>query len=84
MSDTVRPEPVAPYLHNRFHLLALVFQRVRQLKAGARPRIEAEDHKPTRLALLEVMADTVSWSLADPPPEKGAADDAASPFEGDA
>jgi len=62
----------ADALGNRFHLLALVFQRTRQLKAGARPRIPAEDHKPTRLALLEVLADTVSWSLEDPVPEKAA------------
>jgi DNA-directed RNA polymerase omega subunit len=53
----------AAYLDNRFHLLSLAFQRAHQLNAGARPRVPRRDHKPTRLALLEVMADTVSWSL---------------------
>jgi DNA-directed RNA polymerase subunit K/omega len=47
-----------------FHLVAVVFQRAKQLKSGARPRVDAGSHKATRLALLEVLADTVSWSTA--------------------
>ncbi len=49
---------------SRFHLVAVVFQRVKQLRSGARPRVDAGDHKATRVALLEVLADTVSWSTA--------------------
>jgi DNA-directed RNA polymerase subunit K/omega len=45
-----------------FHLVSVVFQRAKQLQNGARPRVDAGDHKPTRVALLEVLADTVSWS----------------------
>jgi DNA-directed RNA polymerase subunit K/omega len=45
-----------------FHLVSVVFQRAKQLQAGARPRVEAGDHKATRVALLEVLADTVSWT----------------------
>ena len=48
---------------SRFHLVALAFQRAKQLQAGARPRVDAADHKPTRLALLEVTADTISWTV---------------------
>ena len=47
-----------------FHLVSVVFQRAKQLKSGARPRVDAGDHKATRVALLEVLADTVSWSTA--------------------
>jgi DNA-directed RNA polymerase subunit K/omega len=47
---------------NRFHVAALAFQRSTQLQNGARPRVDAAGHKPTRLALLEVMADMISWS----------------------
>ncbi len=47
-----------------FHLVAVVFQRAKQLKSGARPRVDAGSHKATRVALLEVLADTVSWSTA--------------------
>jgi DNA-directed RNA polymerase subunit K/omega len=45
-----------------FHLVAVVFQRAKQLQNGARPRVEAGRHKATRVALLEVLADTVSWT----------------------
>jgi DNA-directed RNA polymerase subunit K/omega len=48
---------------NRFHIATLAFQRAKQLQNGARPRVEDSDHGPTRLALLEVMADTISWKL---------------------
>jgi len=56
-------------LQNRFLLSAVAFQRAKQLQAGARPRVEDDDHKPARLAVLEALADTVSWSVL---PEKGA------------
>lgn len=46
-----------------FHIAALTFQRARQLKNGARPRVESLDHRPTRLALLEVLSDRISWTV---------------------
>jgi DNA-directed RNA polymerase subunit K/omega len=49
---------------SRFHIVSLAFLRAKQLKAGARPRVDASGHKPTRVALLEVMADTISWTIA--------------------
>ena len=54
-------------LSSRFHIAAVAFQRARQLKQGARPRVEALDHKVGTLALLEVLADTISWSVEEPP-----------------
>ena len=50
---------------SRFHIASLAFQRTRQLKQGARPRVEANGHKVCTLALLEVLADTVSWHLTE-------------------
>ena len=47
---------------NRFHISALAFQRAQQLKMGARPRVEAGTHKLVTVAVLEVLADTISWS----------------------
>jgi len=41
----------------------MTFQRARQLKNGARPRVDSADHRPTRLALLEVLANTISWTV---------------------
>ena len=56
---------------NAFHIVALTFQRARQLQAGARPRVEYDSQRPTRLALLEVLSDAVSWSVAEAPPPVG-------------
>ena len=47
---------------NRFLLSAIAFQRSKQLKAGAPARIERDGHKPTYIAVLEVLANTISWS----------------------
>lgn len=55
----------AATLENRFLLSSVAFLRAKQLQGGARPRLEPERHKPTHLALLEVLADTVSWSIED-------------------
>jgi DNA-directed RNA polymerase subunit K/omega len=48
---------------NRFHIATLAFRRVKQLTNGARPRVAADGHRPTRLAMLEVLADTISWTV---------------------
>jgi len=45
----------------------VAFLRAKQLQCGARPHVEPERHKPTHIALLEVLADTISWSVEDPP-----------------
>ena len=54
----------ATTLGSRFLLSAIAFLRSKQLIAGATARIERDGHKPTYLAVLEVSADTVSWSRA--------------------
>ena len=55
-------------LESRFHVVALVFQRVRQLKNGAPPRVDPAGHKPLHLALLEVLANTVPWTISPKAP----------------
>jgi len=57
----------AATLENRFLLSSVAFLRAKQLQCGARPHVEPERHKPTHIALLEVLADTISWSVEDPP-----------------
>jgi DNA-directed RNA polymerase subunit K/omega len=49
-------------LDNRFLLSAVAFLRSKQLSDGARARVEVDRHKPTSIAVLEVLANTVSWS----------------------
>jgi DNA-directed RNA polymerase subunit K/omega len=46
-----------------FHLATIMFRRVLQLKAGARPRVNAANHKQGHVALLEVRAGTISWEV---------------------
>lgn len=46
-----------------FHLATIMFRRVLQLKAGARPRVNAANHKQGHVALLEVKAGTIPWEL---------------------
>ena len=57
-------------LHSRIHVAAVAFLRVKQLHGGARSRVEALDHKITHLAVLEVLADTISWSVTPPEPPR--------------
>jgi DNA-directed RNA polymerase subunit K/omega len=58
---------------NRFYMIALIFQRARQLHNGARPRVYKDGHKSIRLAHLEVKAGLISWELmAEAPGKPGA------------
>jgi DNA-directed RNA polymerase subunit K/omega len=47
----------------RFHVAVLAFQRVRQLRDGARPRLEAGEHTLARVAILEAIADLITWNV---------------------
>jgi DNA-directed RNA polymerase subunit K/omega len=42
-----------------FYVATLMFHRARQLKQGARPRVDARGHTSTRVAVLEVLAGLV-------------------------
>ncbi len=50
-------------LQNKFHLVVLAFQRAKQLQNGARPRVDASGHKFLWVAMREVMAGMISWSV---------------------
>ena len=52
---------------SRFHIAAMAFQRTHQLKQGARPRVAADGHKLVTVALMEVLADTISWRVTELP-----------------
>jgi hypothetical protein len=45
------------------HLATVMFRRARQLKDGSRPRVEANGHKPLRIAFLEVQAGLIPWQV---------------------
>ena len=59
--------PLESIKDDRFHMIALICQRARQLQQGARPRVYKDGHKPTRLAQLEVLAGLVSWEVMPEP-----------------
>lgn len=51
----------------RFLLSAIAFLRSRQIKDGAIARVPRDGHKPNSIAILEVLADTISWSTVPGP-----------------
>jgi DNA-directed RNA polymerase subunit K/omega len=53
---------------SRFLLSSIAFLRSKQIKDGAVARVERNGHKPTFIAILEVLADRISWSHGDPVP----------------
>ncbi len=58
------PKPPAPPIRSRFLFVDVAAQRAKQLRMGARPRVEApEIHKLERLAMREVTRGTVDWEL---------------------
>ncbi|MSO56039.1 MAG: DNA-directed RNA polymerase subunit omega [Acidobacteria bacterium] len=76
--ETATPESAepAPFIHNRFLFVDIAAQRARQLRRGARPRLDhAPDHHPLlhkaeRVAMEEVRRQKVYFDL---PPAKSPA-----------
>lgn len=60
----------APEIDSKYRLIILAAKRSKQLQRGARPRIEVDPvkHKPTRIALEEVMRGKVNFSVKDGEP----------------
>ncbi|MEP6920059.1 MAG: DNA-directed RNA polymerase subunit omega [bacterium] len=57
----------APQVDSKYRLIILAAKRSKQLQRGARPRIEIDPvkHKPTRIALEEVMRGKVNFSVQE-------------------
>ena len=62
----------APEVDSKYRLIILAAKRSKQLQRGARPRIEIDPvkHKPTRIALEEVMRGKVNFRVKDGDAEK--------------
>ena len=56
-------QPHSPKIDSSYRLIILAAKRSKQLQRGARPRIEIDPtkHKPTRIALEEVIQGTVQF-----------------------
>ena len=55
----------APEVDSKYRLIILAAKRSKQLQRGAQPRIEIDPqkHKPTRIALEEVMRGRVHFDI---------------------
>jgi DNA-directed RNA polymerase omega subunit len=61
----VTTEPQSQEIDSKYRLIILAAQRSKQLQRGARPRIEIDPtkHKPTRIALEEIIQGTVPFHI---------------------
>ncbi len=57
----------SPTVDSKYRLILIAAQRSKQLQKGARPRVEmdAQRHKPTRIALEEVQRGMVNFSIVE-------------------
>jgi DNA-directed RNA polymerase omega subunit len=57
----------APEVDSKYRLIILAAKRSKQLQRGARPRIEIDPvkHKPTRIALEEVIRGKVNFTVTE-------------------
>ena len=60
-------EPQSQEIDSKYRLIILAAKRSKQLQRGARPRIELDStkHKPTRIALEEVVRGMIHFRYKD-------------------
>jgi DNA-directed RNA polymerase subunit omega len=60
-------ESEVPEMDSKYRLIIVAAKRSKQLQRGARPRIEIDPqkHKPTRVALEEVVRGKVNFEIKD-------------------
>lgn len=65
--DTNEQETDAQPIDSKYRLILVAAQRSKQLQRGARPRVEMDTqrHKPTRVALEEVLRGKVVFNLVE-------------------
>ncbi len=56
-----------PEIDSKFRLVLLAAKRAEQLMRGARPKVEVEKEKPTRIAMEEIHQDMVEWDYGPAP-----------------
>ena len=63
MKQLILPKTV----DSKFRFITVAAQRAKQLQAGAKPRVETRSRKPTRIAVEETIAETISWEIHEVP-----------------
>ena len=61
MTQVILPKSI----DSKFRFITVAAQRAKQLQAGAKPRVDTRSRKPTRIAVEETLAETVSWEIRD-------------------
>ena len=61
MSQLILPKSV----DSKFRFITVAAQRAKQLQAGAKPRVDTRSRKPTRIAVEETIAETISWEVRE-------------------
>ena len=61
MTQMILPKSV----DSKFRFITVAAQRAKQLQAGAKPRVDTRSRKPTRIAVEETIAETVSWEVRE-------------------
>ena len=58
-----RPQPI----DSKYRMIIVAAQRSKQIQRGARPRVEMDTqrHKPTRVALEEVLRGKINFTITD-------------------
>ena len=56
-----------PEMDSKYRLIIVAAQRSKQIQRGARPRVDmdVQRHKPTRVALNEVLEGKIKFSIKD-------------------
>lgn len=67
MEETEVDRSNAPEVDSKYRLIILAAKRSKQLQRGAQPRIEIDPqkHKPTRIALEEVIRGRVHFNIKE-------------------
>jgi DNA-directed RNA polymerase subunit omega len=63
MTHLIMPRDV----DSKFRFITVAAQRAKQLQNGAKPRVDVRTRKPTRVAMQEVLHNTVSWDVEELP-----------------
>jgi DNA-directed RNA polymerase omega subunit len=63
MTQLILPKNV----DSKFRFITVAAQRAKQLQAGAKPRVDTRSRKPTRIAVEETIAETISWEVREEP-----------------
>lgn len=69
--EEVKEESQPPEMDSKYRLIIVAAKRSKQLQRGAKPRIDidAQKHKPTRIALEEVIRGRVDFRIQTDQPE---------------